>query len=125
MSLLLLANHFPRAVVTAATSTSSSGIAAVAIARLSSRANDDKYLNDKSLGVYSRQESKYALGKHRSNALEMIQKVPIIEVDGDMAVCDGGGGPLGHPLEYIKLRNIPGDYAECIYCGLRYKKKET
>lgn len=43
-------------------------------------------------------EFQYKLGKHRSNALELIQKVPPIEVDGDIAVCDGGGGALGHPL---------------------------
>ncbi len=48
-----------------------------------------------------------------------------------MAVCDGGGGALGHPLEYIKLGHR-ADYASpedeqkgvaCIYCGLRYRKK--
>jgi len=48
-----------------------------------------------------------------------------------MAVCDGGGGALGHPLEYIKL-GARADYDEgnteeagvrCIYCGLRYRSK--
>jgi NADH dehydrogenase (ubiquinone) Fe-S protein 6 len=76
----------------------------------------------------------FKLGKHRSNALELIEKQPIIEVDGDIAVCDGGGGALGHPLEYIKL-GARADYDEkngevgedggvsCIYCGLKYRKK--
>lgn len=63
--------------------------------------------------------------------MELIQKQPIIEVDGDMAICDGGGGALGHPLEYIKVGNR-ADYEStedeakgvaCIYCGLRYRKK--
>lgn len=48
-----------------------------------------------------------------------------------MAVCDGGGGALGHPLEYIKVGNRadyenPDDWEKgvsCIYCGLRYRKK--
>lgn len=48
-----------------------------------------------------------------------------------MAVCDGGGGALGHPLEYIKLgkrADYSGDWNEedgvpCIYCGLRYRSK--
>mmetsp|Transcript_11735 Transcript_11735/g.14614 ORF Transcript_11735/g.14614 Transcript_11735/m.14614 type:complete len:138 (+) Transcript_11735:101-514(+) len=89
-------------------------------------------LNNKSNYVQSRQASPYKLGKHRSNALELIQKQPVIEVDGDMAVCDGGGGALGHPLEYIKVGNR-ADYASpeeeaqgvrCIYCGLRYRKKQ-
>ena len=74
------------------------------------------------------------MGKHRSNALELIQKQPITEVDSDMAICDGGGGALGHPLEYIKLghrmdynENVIGEREEdgvpCIYCGLRYRMK--
>lgn len=73
----------------------------------------------------------YKLGKHRSNALELVQKHPVIEVEGNMAVCDGGGGALGHPLEYIKLgkrADYSGDWNEedgvpCIYCGLRYRSK--
>ena len=68
---------------------------------------------------------KYKLGKHRSNALELIQKVPPIEVEGDVAVCDGGGGALGHPLEYIKVGNRNGEPASCIYCGLRYVAKDA
>jgi NADH dehydrogenase (ubiquinone) Fe-S protein 6 len=73
----------------------------------------------------------YKLGKHRSNALGLVEKQPIIEVEGNMAVCDGGGGALGHPLEYIKL-GARADYPEgksekdgypCIYCGLRYRSK--
>jgi NADH dehydrogenase (ubiquinone) Fe-S protein 6 len=71
------------------------------------------------------------LGKHRSNALELLQQQPVIEVEGDMAICDGGGGALGHPLEYIKVGNradyeSPEEVAKgvaCIYCGLRYRKK--
>merc|ERR1719457_333929 len=50
-------------------------------------------------------EVQYKTGKHRSNALELINQQPVIEIDGDIAVCDGGGGPLGHPLEYIRLAN--------------------
>mmetsp|Transcript_12870 Transcript_12870/g.19490 ORF Transcript_12870/g.19490 Transcript_12870/m.19490 type:complete len:136 (+) Transcript_12870:21-428(+) len=86
---------------------------------------------DKSVYNLTKQPSPYSLGKHRSNALELIQKQPVIEVEGDMAVCDGGGGVLGHPLEYIKVGNradyeSPEDYEKgvaCIYCGLRYRKK--
>jgi len=52
-----------------------------------------------------------------------MEKVPVIEVDGERATCDGGGGALGHPLEYISLQR-PGQVKACIYCGLKYKKKE-
>lgn len=90
---------------------------------------------DKSHYVLSRQKSEYKLGKHRSNALELLQKQPVIEVEGNMAVCDGGGGALGHPLEYIKL-GARADYGQdgngteedgvaCIYCGLRYRSKSS
>ena len=77
------------------------------------------------------QSKQYKLGKHRSNALGLVQKQPIIEVEGNIAVCDGGGGALGHPLEYIQLGDRadygPGNSKEdgvaCIYCGLRYRSK--
>ena len=64
-------------------------------------------------------ESEYKLGKHRSNALELVEKHPIVYVDGERAICDGGGGPLGHPLEYISLQR-PGVVERCKYCGLRF-----
>jgi uncharacterized Zn-finger protein len=65
---------------------------------------------------------KYTHGKHRSNAENLISKVPVILVDGYEAVCDGGGsGALGHPLEYIQLRTSSGEPQICKYCGLRYK----
>jgi NADH dehydrogenase (ubiquinone) Fe-S protein 6 len=67
-------------------------------------------------------ESQYKLGKHRSNALELIEKVPIVEVEGERAICDGGGGALGHPLEYISLQR-PGVVERCKYCGLRFASK--
>lgn len=67
-------------------------------------------------------ESEYKLGKHRSNALELIEKHPIVEVEGEMAICDGGGGALGHPLEYISLQR-PHVVERCKYCGLRFGSK--
>lgn len=64
----------------------------------------------------------YEHGKHRSNALELIEKQPIIEVEGEIAICDGGGGSLGHPIEYISLE-VPGAVKACVYCGLKFKSK--
>lgn len=61
---------------------------------------------------------------HRSDAEELISKVDIIYVDGPVALCDGGGGALGHPLEYIQLdKKNPGSPSTCKYCGLRYAMK--
>ncbi|CCM06748.1 uncharacterized protein FIBRA_09043 [Fibroporia radiculosa] len=37
------------------------------------------------------------------SAMEMINSEPIRVVHGRKAVCDGGGGPLGHPKIFINL----------------------
>eukprot|EP01041_Mallomonas_annulata_P004407 gene4407-8770_t len=68
--------------------------------------------------------SPYQHGMHRSDAEALIAKVPEIEIKGNMAVCDGGGGALGHPIEYIQLNTVYGKPAVCKYCGLRFKKAE-
>merc|ERR1712159_517074 len=60
----------------------------------------------------------------RSDAEARIAEVPVIEVDGDMAYCDGGGGAMGHPVENIQLNlKYPGSISVCKYCGLRFKSK--
>ncbi|ETV96819.1 hypothetical protein H310_10110 [Aphanomyces invadans] len=61
--------------------------------------------------------------RHRSDAEILIAQVPVVEVDSDVAVCDGGGGALGHPLEYIALNTVSDKPQTCKYCGLRYKQK--
>lgn len=51
---------------------------------------------------------------------EMVAEEPVIEVQGMTAVCTGGG-PLGHPIEYIQLNTVKkNDVATCKYCGLRF-----
>ncbi len=62
---------------------------------------------------------------HKTNAEELIKKVPVIEVDDDVVLCYGVGDlAWGHPIEYITLntRN-PKKPNVCKYCGLRYVKK--
>eukprot|EP00550_Attheya_septentrionalis_P013066 CAMPEP_0198303068 /NCGR_PEP_ID=MMETSP1449-20131203/56696_1 /TAXON_ID=420275 /ORGANISM="Attheya septentrionalis, Strain CCMP2084" /LENGTH=93 /DNA_ID=CAMNT_0044005553 /DNA_START=498 /DNA_END=779 /DNA_ORIENTATION=- len=88
-----------------------------------SSSGDDFIDPEKSKYRLTREESPYTLGKHRSNAMELIEKQPVIEVEGHMAVCDGGGGAMGHPLEYIKVGHMHGAVKKCIYCGLKYKQK--
>ncbi|KAJ7225521.1 hypothetical protein GGX14DRAFT_348934 [Mycena pura] len=41
------------------------------------------------------------------SAMSLISEVPATMVHGRKAVCDGGGGPLGHPKIYINL-DLPG-----------------
>ena len=60
--------------------------------------------------------------RHHSNAEKLVDKVPPIKVKGSIAVCDGGGGSLGHPVEYITLELAKDEPAICKYCGLRYVK---
>ena len=58
---------------------------------------------------------------HRSNAEELIAQQDVIVVHGNVALCDGGGGSLGHPLEYIQLDKVNREEpAVCKYCGLRF-----
>lgn len=52
------------------------------------------------------------------SAMELIAAVPPIEVEGRVAVCDGGGGPAGHPRVFINLDT--GKPTPCGYCGLRF-----
>ena len=63
----------------------------------------------------------YENGKWRSNAQTLINQIPVIEVDGHVAICDGGGGALGHPTEFIQLDHVYKAPAVCKYCGLRFK----
>ena len=62
-------------------------------------------------------------GLHRSNSEKLVNSVEIIEVADVTAVCDGGGGVLGHPIEYIQLNTVSNEPAICKYCGLRFRRK--
>ncbi|MCP5146044.1 MAG: zinc-finger domain-containing protein [Gammaproteobacteria bacterium] len=50
------------------------------------------------------------------------QPSEIIKVqDSDStAVCDGGGGALGHPQIYLRFDGKPA--VDCYYCGRRFVK---
>ena len=86
---------------------------------------------------------------HRSNAEELVARVPVVEVAGNTAMCDGGGGNMGHPsacpaapffglrarrltlsplppaVEYIELNRRAGaEPAACKYCGVRSVRAE-
>lgn len=64
--------------------------------------------------------------KWGSNAMDLINEDPIVYIDGDIAICDGGGGALGHPIEYIKLNVSDEDAGPqvCKYCGTRYMRRK-
>lgn len=59
--------------------------------------------------------------KWGSNAMDLVQSAAPIKVSGPVAICDGGGGPLGHPIEYIQVKRADADYpAVCKYCGQKF-----
>jgi NADH dehydrogenase (ubiquinone) Fe-S protein 6 len=77
--------------------------------------------------VYSLGERSHMPTLKRENEktpMEFIAEVAPIVVDATTAVCDGGGGALGHPIEYIQLNKINVNEPEtCKYCGLRFIQK--
>lgn len=48
----------------------------------------------------------------------LVDDREVVITDAVYVRCDGGNGPLGHPLEYLTLER----HAEivCGYCGRRY-----
>ncbi|KAF9231707.1 ubiquinone oxidoreductase 20 kd subunit [Melanogaster broomeanus] len=61
------------------------------------------------------------------SAMELIANEPIRVVHGRKAVCDGGGGPLGHPKIFINLDHPgprPCGYSPSrrCYSGLRFEQ---
>lgn len=57
--------------------------------------------------------------KWSSDAMARVAAAPVTFVPGRLATCDGGGGSLGHPLEFIKL-DAPYP-AVCKYCGAKFQ----
>ncbi|CAK9779974.1 hypothetical protein CC85DRAFT_283558 [Cutaneotrichosporon oleaginosum] len=55
------------------------------------------------------------------SAMALVNEQPIVKLEARRAVCDGGGGPLGHPKIYINL-DKPGAHA-CGYCGARFEQE--
>jgi len=68
----------------------------------------------------------FSLQQPYKSSMEWIQEVPVIEVDGNVAICDGDDAPgLGHPREFIQLnKSRTGEPETCKYCGLRYAQKK-
>lgn len=53
--------------------------------------------------------------------MDLVQSAEPVKVYGPVAVCDGGGGPLGHPIEYIQISRADAMYpAVCKYCGQKF-----
>ena len=51
-----------------------------------------------------------------------MEPVEILFVDAEVAACDGGGGPLGHPRVFLHMTD-DGEVT-CPYCGRRYIRED-
>ncbi len=62
---------------------------------------------------------------HKSNAEELISKIPVIEVEDNIAICYGVHDfGWGHPVEFITLNTKNTETPSvCKYCGMRYVMK--
>ena len=76
--------------------------------------------------AYQPDRFQMSVKSHKSNAEELINALPVVEVDGDTARCTGVHElGLGHPVQYIQLnRRYEHTPATCKWCGLRFKKRE-
>jgi len=52
------------------------------------------------------------------DAFYLVDDREVVITPHDHVACDGGGGPLGHPVEYMTLED-KGEVI-CKYCGRRY-----
>ena len=48
----------------------------------------------------------------------LVEDREVVLTDAMYVVCDGGNGPLGHPVEFMTLEK--GGEVTCKYCGRRY-----
>lgn len=51
-----------------------------------------------------------------------MQPSEIVTVETTVVGCDGGNGPLGHPLIYLNMEGR--GLVDCPYCGRRFVLKE-
>lgn len=76
---------------------------------------------------YEADRFQQSMKTHKSNAEELINAIPVVEVDGDTARCTGVNElGLGHPVQYIQLnRRYENTPTTCKWCGLRFRKREA
>ena len=63
----------------------------------------------------------HADNKQHSDAEWRLSQNPVIEVSEPVIICDGGCGPMGHPMQYLRMNGPNGGVNRCQYCGQKYK----
>ena len=56
----------------------------------------------------------------KEKSSEKSAEIIPVALDADEVVCDGGGGPLGHPNVWYSFDGR--DVASCHYCGRKFVK---
>ena len=60
-------------------------------------------------------------GVTHNGSVAMAEEMIAVAADADQVSCDGGGGPLGHPLVYYTFDGK--DTVECGYCDRQFTRK--
>jgi uncharacterized Zn-finger protein len=53
----------------------------------------------------------------------LTPEIIVVPNSCDQVKCDGGGGPLGHPLVYYSFDGQ--DQVDCMYCDRRFVKQRA
>ncbi len=63
---------------------------------------------------------------HKSDSIQHIKNMQVLDVDADIVRCQGGELGFGHPAVYIKIdTKVKGDIGTCKYCGLKFRKADN
>lgn len=57
------------------------------------------------------------------NTLQNAPETIMVDADTDQVSCDGGGGPLGHPIVWYNFDK--SDSVECLYCDRVFVKNKA
>ncbi|KAI9904956.1 hypothetical protein N3K66_001485 [Trichothecium roseum] len=69
------------------------------------------------------EQTDFSLQPQAKAAIEMVHKEPVRWTHDRMAVCEGGGGPAGHPKIYINTDKP--EIAICGYCGIPFANEHN
>lgn len=60
--------------------------------------------------------------KDTAEAAPQPPEIIVVDSSTDQVMCDGGGGPLGHPQVWYNFDH--GTEVECLYCDRKFVKEQ-
>ena len=63
-----------------------------------------------------------AKNKTDNKSAKITHEIVKVDSDCDQVVCDGGGGPLGHPQVWYSFDGR--NEVHCFYCGRKFIKQQ-